>query len=103
LLTLAAAQEHGVRDRLGLSPEQTERAAWTVAADGTVVGGARAIALAVAVAMRSRVPLWPWRIPGVPWLLDRVYELVAANRQRLPGTTPFCVEVPDACEPLDAG
>jgi len=91
-----------VRRRLGLAVEQTERAAWTVGADGSVVGGARAIALAFAVAMRSRVPLWPWQVPGAPWLLDRVYEFIAANRRRLPGTTPFCVEHPDACEPLDA-
>lgn len=98
-MTLTAAQEHGARDRLGLTHEQTDRAAWAVGADGSVVGGARAMGLTVAVARRSRWPLLPWRVPAVPWLLDRVYEVIAANRRRLPGVTPFCVEQPDACEP----
>ena len=43
--------------------------------------------------------MWPWRVPGFPWLLDRIYEFVAANRRRLPGVTPYCVEHPDACDP----
>ena len=96
---MTAAQEHGARRRLGLTAEQTDVAAWTVAADGTVVGGARAIALALAIARQSRVPMWPWRVPGAPWLLDRLYSGVAAARRRLPGVTPFCVEHPDVCEP----
>ena len=95
---MAASQQHGVRDRTGLTVEQTERAAWTVGADGSVVGGARSIALALAVAWRSRLPLLPWRVPGVPWLLDRIYEFVARHRRRLPGTTPWCVEYPDDCD-----
>lgn len=66
------------------------------------MGGARAIALAVAVAWRSRVPLWPWRVPGLPALADLAYGVVAANRHRLPGVTPFCVEHPDACEPSES-
>lgn len=96
-----AGQQHGVRERFGLTVEQTDRAAWAIGADGTVVGGARAIALVVAVAARSRTPLWPWRVRGLPSLLDRLYELVASVRRRLPGVTPFCVEQPEACEPLD--
>ena len=67
-------------------------------ADGSVVGGSRSIALALAVAWRSRLLLLPFRLPGVPWLLDRIYELVARNRRRLPGDTPWCVEHPDECE-----
>lgn len=88
-----------MRDEFGLSDEETDRAAWTAGADGTVVGGARGIALAVAVATQSRLPLVPWRLPGMPWVLDQAYAVVAANRHRLPGTTPYCVEHPDECHP----
>lgn len=95
---MVAAQAIGVRERTGLSPAQTERAAWTVA-EGVCVGGPRAVALFVAVAWDSRLPLVVWRLPGVPWLLDRIYEWVARNRHRFPGRTPWCVTHPEACEP----
>ena len=81
-----------------MSVERTDAAAWTVAEGGVAVGGARAIALAVAVARQRRFPLWPWRIPGAPWLLDRLYDLVARLRHRLPGTTPWCTAHPGACD-----
>jgi predicted DCC family thiol-disulfide oxidoreductase YuxK len=69
-----------------------------VADSGVAVGGARAIALAIAVAWQRRFPLWPWRIPGAPWLLDRLYGVVARLRHRLPGTTPWCAAHPDECD-----
>lgn len=72
---------------------------WTVADDGTSVGGARAIALMIAVAWQTRLPLLLWRIPGAPWTLDRVYEFVARHRHRLPGRTPWCAAHEGACEP----
>ena len=85
----------------GLSRERTEVAAWTVTTspDG-VVGGARAVAAMLTVAWNSTLPMLPWRIPKVPMLLDRLYELVARNRHRLPGETPWCVAHPDECEQL---
>ena len=93
----------GVRDRLGLTVEQTDAAAWTVGdtADGTTVraGGPRSVALHLAVAWQRSFPLWPFRVPGVGRLLDAVYRLIARNRGRLPGATPWCVAHPDACEP----
>jgi predicted DCC family thiol-disulfide oxidoreductase YuxK len=40
---------------------------------------------------------FPWRalglvarIPGLAWLVDRMYEVVSANRSKLPGGTPAC-------------
>jgi predicted DCC family thiol-disulfide oxidoreductase YuxK len=30
------------------------------------------------------------RVPGLAWLVDRLYEVVSANRHRLPGGTPAC-------------
>ncbi len=84
----------------GLTSEQTEAAAWTVA-PGVEVGGAGGIALALAVAWGTRLPLLPWKVPGGPWLLDRCYELVARNRRRLPGAEPWCVAHPGDCRPVE--
>ena len=95
---VVAAQAHGVWERTGLIEAQTDRAAWTVAGD-SVVGGPRGVALMLAVAWNSKIPLLPFRLPGVPSLLDRLYELIASNRQRLPGETPWCLAHPGECVP----
>jgi predicted DCC family thiol-disulfide oxidoreductase YuxK len=87
---IAASQAPGVRERFGLSVVETDAAAWAVTFDGRRVGGARAIGLALAVARGSRVPILPWRIPGMPWLLDRIYDFVSRHRRWFPGETPWC-------------
>ena len=91
-----ASQAHGVRGRTSLSESQTDRAVWTVI-DDVSVGGARAVALFLAVAWNTRLPLMPWRVPALPWMLDRAYEFVARNRHRIPGDTPWCVTHPEQC------
>ena len=95
-----ASQAHGVRERTHLTDDQTERAAWTVAGD-VRAGGPRGVALFLAVAWGSTLPLLPWRIPLVPVVLDRLYEVIARNRARFPGETPWCLAHPDACSPRD--
>lgn len=95
---VVAAQAHGVRQRTGLSDEQIDRAAWTVAGEA-VAGGPRGVALMLSVAWNSKLPLLPFRIPGVPWLLDRLYGWIASNRRRFPGETPWCVAHPGECVP----
>lgn len=74
-------------------------AVWAVTPDGTKVGGARAVALALATGRSARWPVWAWAVPGIPWLLDQAYGLVALNRRRLPGESPWCVEHPEDCVP----
>ena len=86
---MVAAQAPGVRERTRLSVEQTERAAWTVI-DDIRAGGPRSVALMLAVAWNTKLPMLVFRIPGAGWVLDRVYETIAANRHRLPGVTPWC-------------
>jgi predicted DCC family thiol-disulfide oxidoreductase YuxK len=82
---------------------QTEAAAWTVAADGDIaVGGPKAVGLMIAIAWQRRWPLWLWRVPGAPWLLDRIYEWIARHRRRFPGEIPWCRANPGECEPIDA-
>lgn len=95
---MVAAQAHGVRERTHLTEDQTDRAAWTVA-DGVRAGGPRGVALFLAVAWGSTLPLLPWKLPLVPSALDRLYEVIARNRARLPGDTPWCHAHPDDCVP----
>lgn len=96
-----ASQQHGVLDRTGVTADEADVAAWAVGADGSKVGGARGVALALAVGRDTALPTLPWKVPAVPWVLDRVYEFVARNRTRLPGDTPWCVEHDGECTPPD--
>jgi len=94
---IVAAQAAGVRQRCGLSRSETDAAVWAVA-DGVRVGGARAVGLALAVARGGRWPVLPWRLPAMPWLLDRVYAFVADHRRWFPGDTPWCAARPGECD-----
>jgi predicted DCC family thiol-disulfide oxidoreductase YuxK len=96
-LSIVAAQVPGVRDGYGLTVEQTDAMVWAVGPDGDPVGGARAIGLALATALGGRWPLWPWRVPGVPWLLDRIYRFVADHRGWFPADDPWCDQHPGRC------
>ncbi|MBT4983641.1 MAG: DUF393 domain-containing protein [Ilumatobacter sp.] len=98
-LDIVASQQIGFDTQPLVTAEEAAVAAWAVTADGTKVGGARAIALALATGRSARWPMWAWAVPGVPWLLDQVYGLVALNRRRLPGESPWCIEHPDDCVP----
>ena len=101
-LEIVASQRHGVLERTGLNPEQAAVAAWTVSVDDRIaVGGARAIALAIAVGRDARWPTALWKVPGCAWLADRVYLFVARHRYRLPGETPWCTAHPGECESDD--
>lgn len=104
-LEIVASQQFGVLDRTGLTRAQVEAAAWTVAdgVEGPIsVGGARAIALAVAVGRTARWPVVAWRVPGFGWLADRVYSFVARHRHRLPGEAPWCIRHAGECESSDS-
>jgi predicted DCC family thiol-disulfide oxidoreductase YuxK len=35
----------------------------------------------------------------MPWLLDRAYEMIAQNRYRFPGDTPWCEANDGGCTP----
>jgi predicted DCC family thiol-disulfide oxidoreductase YuxK len=83
--------QHAALDELGVSQTQCESALQWVPREGAPVAGGRAIA-----ALLQASP-WPWRVlgaslslPGLAQLTDRGYEIVAANRHRLPGSTPAC-------------
>lgn len=76
---------------LGLTAEQVNAAVQHIADDGTVRSGARAIAATLRGARQ------PWHafgvmldLPGVRMVAAGAYSVVAANRHRLPGSTPTC-------------
>ncbi len=102
-VTAVPYQKPGVPAAAGLSVEQCEEAAWTVE-PGEASGkpwrryrGAGAINASLAVALGIRLPLSLYGLPGVGRLQERLYDLVAANRHRLPGDVPYCKRRPEEC------
>lgn len=97
-----ASQQLGVQARTGVTDAEADRAAWAVLDGGTngrKVGGARAVGLALEVGRNAAWPTLAWKVPGLPWALDRIYDLIAKNRRRLPGETPWCETHPNQCVP----
>jgi predicted DCC family thiol-disulfide oxidoreductase YuxK len=81
----------------GLTEAQVTRAVqWLPVSDSAPIrSGAQA---AARLLLRSR---WPWRpvgalmmVPPISWLAALMYRVVAANRYRLPGSTPACAVKP---------
>ena len=103
-MTVVPYQKLGVSASAGLSIEQCTRAAWAVEpreACGENRGryrGAAAINASLAVALGVRFPLSFYNLPDVGWFQDRLYDLVAANRHRLPGDMPYCKAHPEECD-----
>ena len=102
-MTVVPYQKLGVPGSAGLSIEQCKRAAWAVE-PREVCGevrshyrGAAAINASLAVALDVRFPLSFYNLPAVGWFQDRLYDLVAANRRRLPGDMPYCKAHPEEC------
>lgn len=76
---------------LGVTADQATDAVQWVAVDGTVSSGHEAIAAMLGTCgtifrLGGRFLL----LPGISWTAARAYSLVAANRHRLPGSTPAC-------------
>lgn len=85
------AWQHADLDSLGVSEARAREAVQWVEADGAVRSGHEAIA----AALRACGPIWRLAgrlivLPPISPLSARAYELVAANRGRLPGGTPAC-------------
>jgi hypothetical protein len=76
---------------LGLTPAECSTAVQWVQDGRVSASGGRAVCRTLATAP----PPWPaiaavMSAPGMAWVVDRAYEIVAANRSRLPGASPAC-------------
>ncbi|MDE3720903.1 DUF393 domain-containing protein [Nocardiopsis sp. N85] len=78
-------------DSVGLTPEQTDEAAWVVYPDGRRFRGGDAVA---EVLLHARPLVRPvgrlMRLPLLRAINRRAYHWVAANRYRLPGGSASC-------------
>ena len=88
-----ANQQPGVLDRFGLTPQQADRAAWTVDGTGRRLTGAAAMNRVLAELGGA----WPaiarlYRIAPLAAVEEAVYRWFAANRSRFQrfGVTPEC-------------
>lgn len=77
-------------EALGLSMEECGESLHVLSDGKTYTGGA-----AIARVLRSGRAPWPvlgrlLTLPGVAWVVERAYRLVARNRHRLPGGSAAC-------------
>ncbi|GAB4081654.1 DUF393 domain-containing protein [Modestobacter muralis] len=76
---------------LGTTAERAQQELLWVDGDGTISGGAAAVArLLRAAGLPLSVLGVLISLPPLRWVAPPVYRLVAANRHRLPGGTPAC-------------
>ncbi|GGM77487.1 hypothetical protein GCM10012275_55280 [Longimycelium tulufanense] len=91
-------QHPGTPDRYGLTEQQLARAVWWIDEAGTPrASAAEAANYALSAALGTTLPLRFYRLPGIRWLQEALYRWVSNNRQRLPGTTPWCEREPGTC------
>jgi predicted DCC family thiol-disulfide oxidoreductase YuxK len=97
-VTAVPYQKPGVPASVGLTFEECKSAAWAVSSDGRRYRGAGAVNASLAVATGIALPLLVYTLPGVRKLEDLAYDLIAANRYRLPGVEPYCKQYPEECQ-----
>ncbi|HME48941.1 DUF393 domain-containing protein [Mycobacterium sp.] len=90
-------QTTGAAQRLHIPPTQLLESVRWLDSSGAVYAGAEAANAALSAAVGTNLPLMLYRIPGVRFIEDAVYNWVATHRYRFPGTTPYCQSHPAAC------
>ena len=94
-VALRPYQGHGVLTGTGLTADEAAGAVWWLGADGRRARAAEAVGAALSAALGTRLPLGLYRVTRP--VQELVYAWVSANRHRLPGVTPYCVEHPEEC------
>ena len=85
-LDLVNFQEPGALDRFpGIPRDSCMRQMHLVTPTGRVYGGLEAAVQAVATRPVLGRAAYLYYLPGLRWLLDRLYALIAANRYRIMG------------------
>ena len=97
-VTAVPYQKPGGPASVGLTLEECKSAAWAVSSDGRRYLGAGAVNASLAVAMGTALPLLVYTLPGLRRLEDLAYDLIAANRNKLPGVEPYCKQYPEECQ-----
>jgi predicted DCC family thiol-disulfide oxidoreductase YuxK len=95
------AQTPGLRDRYGLTRQDTDRSAWAFDSAGGRYEGAAAINRALAELPRWRRLAGVYAVPGLRLAEDGIYRVVAATRHRLSAltrTAPECDDPQVECE-----
>ena len=88
-------QGPGVLESTGLSERQASASVWWLGEDGRRAHGADAANSALSAALGTRLPSAVYRVTR--WLQEPAYSLVARNRHRLRGVTPYCTSHPREC------
>jgi predicted DCC family thiol-disulfide oxidoreductase YuxK len=96
-LVTMAAQQQLARQKTGLDLDELRKSVLWLDRDGTTCRGAAAINAALTAATGSRLFVLLYRLPGMRQAQEAVYRLVAANRHRFPGSTPWCHRHPQHC------
>ncbi len=96
-VTAVPYQKPGVPASVGLTLEECKSAAWAVSPDGRRYRGAGAVNASLAVSTRIALPLLVYALPVIRQLEDLAYDLIAANRGKLPGVEPHCKQYPGEC------
>jgi predicted DCC family thiol-disulfide oxidoreductase YuxK len=96
-VTAVPFQKSGIPASVGLTLEECKASAWAIAPEGERYRGAEAMNALVAVALGTAVPLLLYYLPGIRQMQDFIYSLIASNRSRLPGDTPYCAQHPAEC------
>lgn len=81
----------------GVTPTQCLRAVWAIADDGTIAKGSDAAMLILSAIINNWWPYRFGRLPGIQQIMQWVYNLVADNRRKFPGETPWCQQHPEEC------
>jgi predicted DCC family thiol-disulfide oxidoreductase YuxK len=96
-VTAVPFQKSGTPASVGLTLEECKASAWAIAPEGERYRGAEAMNALVACALGSALPLLLYNLPGIRQMQDFIYSLIASNRSRLPGDTPYCAQHPAEC------
>lgn len=88
-------QQPGAPESIGASFDECSGSVQWRGPDGTRLAGAAAVNAALGSALGTTLPRRLYRLSSGPQ--ERLYDLVARNRRRLPGMQPWCSSHPGRC------
>ena len=88
-------QRPGVAESIGATPSECAESVQWRGPDSVRLEGAAAVNAALGTAVGTGLPLKLYRHTAP--VQERLYRLVAENRRRLPGVSPWCVQHPQDC------